>query len=69
MSNAVMDKRHNQQLLLNTRDTAKALCISERTLWGLTKRDIIPHLRIGHRVLYDPCDLQTWIDSQKKGGK
>lgn len=55
-------------MLLNTRDTAKALSISERTLWNLTKSEVLPHLHIGRRVLYDPCDLQIWIDSQKKGG-
>lgn len=53
-------------LLMSACDTAKALAISERTLWQLTSRNEIPCVRIGRRVLYDPQDLRTWIDRQKE---
>ena len=53
-------------LLLNARDAAKALSICERTLWKMSHEDkVIPHVRIGKRVLYDPRDLTEWIDRQK----
>lgn len=55
------------QLLINARDAAKALAISERKLWELTNGKAIPCVRIGRRVLYDPCDLQSWIGRQKGG--
>ena len=34
-------------LLMNARETAKAMAICERKLWELTKRGEIPHIRIG----------------------
>ena len=58
-----------EPLLLNARDTAKALSISERKLWELTNAGDIPSVRIGRRVLYDPGDLQAWIESKKKSRK
>jgi len=54
-----------RRLLMSAQDAARALAISERTLWGLTKRQAIPSIRVGRRVLYDPRDLQAWINRQK----
>lgn len=51
-------------LLLDAHDTARALSISERTLWGLTNRGEVPFVRIGRRVLYDPQALRAWIGGQ-----
>jgi len=53
-------------LLLNSRDAAKALAISERTLARLTATGEIPHLRIGRLLRFDLRDLQAWIDRQKE---
>jgi excisionase family DNA binding protein len=53
-------------LLLNTRDAARALSISERLLWTKTNSREIPCVRIGKRVLYSPADLEAWIQQQKK---
>jgi hypothetical protein len=61
-------------LSLRPRDAAKALGISERTLWGLTApRGPIPCLRIGNgkrqTVLYPVAELQTWLSRHaEKGG-
>jgi len=51
--------------LLTPRETAKALAISERTLWALTQQGDIPVVRIGRSVRYDPRDLNEWIEKQK----
>lgn len=54
-------------LLLDAKAAAKALSISQRTLWGLTQpRGPIPAIRIGRAVRYGPSDLQAWIDEQKE---
>jgi excisionase family DNA binding protein len=53
-------------LLLRPRDAARALAIGERKLWDLTKRNLIPCVRIGRAVRYSPLDLQAWIDAQKR---
>jgi len=52
--------------LLPAREAARALSISERTLWSLSApRGPIPVVRVGHRVMYDPADLRAWIARQK----
>jgi len=56
-------------LLAKVHDTARALEISERTLWGLTKRGEIPCVRIGRTVRYDPKDLADFIARKKRGGQ
>jgi excisionase family DNA binding protein len=56
-------------LLLKPREAARALAISERTLWELTKRGKIPHVRIGRAVRYAPADLEAWIESRKSGAR
>lgn len=52
-------------LLLTPRDAAKALSISDRTLWSLTDRGMIPVVRIGRSVRYDPRSLSRWIEQQQ----
>jgi excisionase family DNA binding protein len=53
------------KLLLTPQEAAKALSISERLLWTLTKRGTIRAVRCGKRaVRYAPADLQAFIDNQ-----
>ena len=53
-------------LLLTPPEAAKALAISERTLWGLTTpRGPIPCVRINRSVRYSGDDLRDFIDAQK----
>jgi excisionase family DNA binding protein len=60
-----IDPVHPPKLLWTSREAAKALSISERTLWGLTKGGKVPCVRIGRAVRYDPKDIRAWIDGQK----
>jgi predicted DNA-binding transcriptional regulator AlpA len=57
------------RLLLTARDAARALAVSERTLWGLTQpRGPIPCVRVGARsVRYSVADLEHWIAQQRAG--
>jgi excisionase family DNA binding protein len=55
-----------QTLLLTPPEAARALAISQRTLWGLTKAGEIRCVRInGWTVRYYPQDLKAWIEKQK----
>lgn len=63
-------------LALRPREAAKALGISQRHLWQLTKDGHIPCVRVGSgtrkTVLYPLADLQAWLTRQAataKGGK
>jgi hypothetical protein len=54
-------------LLVDSREAARLLAVSERTLWSLTSpRGPIRSVRIGRSVKYDPRDLQAFVDAQKK---
>ncbi len=52
-------------LLLRPPEAARVLAISERTLWQLTRDGVIPCVRIGRSVRYDPRDLVEWIQKRK----
>ena len=48
-------------LALRPRDAAKAIGVSARTLWTLTKKGEIPHFRIGRSLLYPVDALRAWL--------
>jgi excisionase family DNA binding protein len=50
-----------EPLLLTPRDAAKALSVCERTLYALTKAGVLPAVRLGRCVRYDPDALKAWI--------
>ncbi len=55
------------RLLLSAREAARALSVSERTLWSLTApRGPIPSIRLMSRVLYPINRLREFIDAQTK---
>jgi excisionase family DNA binding protein len=62
-------------LALRPREAAKALGISARHLWQLTKDGHIPCVRVGSgtrkTVLYPVADLQAWLtrQAQTNGGE
>jgi excisionase family DNA binding protein len=63
-------------LALRPREAAKALGISPRLLWQLTKDGHIPCVRVGsgkrRTVLYPLADLQDWLTRQSvmvRGGE
>ena len=48
-------------LALRPREAAKALGISERTLWAWTHDGDLPHVRIGRMTLYPVDALRDWL--------
>ena len=58
-------------LALRSKETAKAIGISERKLWEITADQTsgIPHLRLGRAVLYPIRELQDWLATKANGGK
>jgi excisionase family DNA binding protein len=62
-------------LALRPREAAKALSMSARHLWQLTKDGHIPCVRVGSgtrkTVLYPVAELQAWLSrqAQAKGGE
>lgn len=60
-------------LAFRPRDAAKALGISPRLLWQLTKDGHIPCVRLGNgkrqTVLYPLGELQVWLTQQAASAK
>jgi excisionase family DNA binding protein len=52
-----------ERLALGVEEAAKALGISSRTLWTLTKKGKVPCRRVGRRVLYPVELLREWLRS------
>ena len=60
-SDTVADKQ-----LLTSREAARRLSISERTLWALGKSGEIPRVLIGTAVRFDPDDVAELIERKKE---
>lgn len=54
--------------LLQARDAARILSISERGLWSLAKSGKLKSVRIGRLVRFDVQDLAAFIQAAKSGG-
>lgn len=55
------------RLTVNRQEAAVMLGISERLLWTWTKSGMIPHVRIGTRVLYPVEQLRIWLNKKANG--
>lgn len=55
-------------LLVDAREAARLLAISQRKLWDLTSRREITSLKIGRSVRYRVSDLNDWTERQANGG-
>ncbi len=51
-------------ILVDSREAARLLAISPRTLWQLTKLGTVPSIRIGRSVRYRVADLDNWAKKQ-----
>ncbi|VTU00870.1 : HTH_17 [Gemmataceae bacterium] len=60
-------------LALRPREAAKALSISPRLLWQLTKDGHVPCVRVGtgkrKAVLYPVADLRAWLTREAEAAK
>lgn len=63
-------RTNSEHLLVDARQAAQLLAVSERTLWSMTFRSKpgIPHVRCGRLVRYSVDDLNSWIESRRIGG-
>jgi len=55
------------RLALRMRELAKALNLSVRSVWALTKAGVIPHVRVGGSILYPVDSIRQWLQEQAKG--
>ena len=50
-------QNNDNGVLLTREETAKLLSVSLVTLWGWTKKDIVPAYRIGNKVRYKKSEV------------
>ena len=51
--------------LLTIEETAKLTKLSVKTLYTYAEREIIPHIKLGRRVLFEENELEKWVTSQR----
>lgn len=49
-------------LAMRPKVAAKAIGVSERTLWSLTKQGTIPHAKLGNCVIYPTAAVLRWLE-------
>ncbi len=54
-----------EQIAVNAKQACKMLGISSGTLTAWTKKDLIPHRRIGGRILYSVEALKEFVSGKK----
>lgn len=55
-------------ILVDSREAARRLSISPRTLWQLTRDRVVRAVRIGKCVRYRVADLEEWTRQQVEQG-
>ena len=57
------------KLLMNSRDAARYLAISTRTLFSKKQSGELPYIKCGDRIIrYSIDDLRAYVDAKRKGG-
>jgi excisionase family DNA binding protein len=57
------------KLLLNTKQAAETVGLSEWTIRAYIRQGRIPCVKIGRRVLVEPAELQRLVDRGRAGGQ
>lgn len=50
---------------IEAKEAAAILGVSEWTVYDLARRRIIPHVRVGRRVLFRKSGILTWLEQQE----
>ena len=53
--------------LIDVKDAASILRLSCSTLYEWARLRRVPHVRLGDRLLFDPHDLEAFVEQRKVG--
>lgn len=67
MKNTVYTSYDELPLLLNAKQLADLLGVSDSSVYELIQEDDFPSLRIGKRIVIPKEKLQEWISAHTKG--
>ena len=67
MANPILHPKPDAPCLaLRLREAARAIGVSDRTLWEWTRQGDVPHVRRGGTILYPTAALTRWLEAQMK---
>jgi excisionase family DNA binding protein len=55
--------------LWTVRDVQALLRIGRNHVYDLANRGVLPSIRIGSRVRFDPAKIRAWLEAQSAGAK
>ena len=69
MKKSVFTSYDELPLLLNVKQLAELLGVSDSSVYELIQEDDFPSLRIGKRIVIPKGELRKWISVHTKGGQ
>ena len=69
MKESVFTSYDQLSLLLNVKQLAALLGVSDSSVYELIEEEDFPSLRIGKRIVIPKEELRKWITSHTKGGQ
>ena len=63
------DNSPTPPLLVTVREASRMLSVSGRTLWDLTRRGVIPSVRIGRGVRYSIDALERFVRQRREANR
>ena len=69
MKESVFTSYDQLPLLLNVKQLAALLSVSDSSVYELIEEEDFPSLRIGKRIVIPKEELRKWITSHTKGGQ
>jgi len=52
--------------LVRPDELARSLGVPTVTIYTWVRRGILPHIRLGKCIRFDPAEINTWITARKK---
>lgn len=51
---------------ITAEEVARIVGVSEWTIYDLARRRVIPHIRVGRRVLFRRTSILAWLEQQEQ---
>jgi len=48
-------------------EVAHFLGLSRKGVYGLAERRLLPSVKVGNRLRFDPADIRRWVSSHRRG--
>jgi excisionase family DNA binding protein len=64
--NAQQRTRRAIEPLWNVADTARYLGLTNKGVYGLAERRVLPSIKVGGRLRFDPDDVAEWVRQHRR---